>query len=351
MTTSPQSTITHLGQRPDELPPDSIVFGRTAYMQALRDRIERAAASDMPILLEGESGTGKDILARILHRQSPWKSGVFVKARCSSIPDGLDQLLESSSDMIAAAPEVGAKTLPTACYGTLFLDEISESSPALQTRLLRFLQGGQFCRINLKHCKLNLRLVCATNSGLEEAVDQGRFRRDLLYRINVLPMRVPPLRERMADVPELVNYFLDLLTSGPCDVKRPSKRMLQLLSTYTWPGNIRELENLMKRYLVFGCEEAVCEELLARAPKEATQALSEPGSVRLKDITRKAVRELERDAILKVLQANQWNRKRAACVLNISYRALLYKLKDTGMAADPSASRQAEGRAANTAAV
>ena len=346
-----QSTTAPVHKQISQLPVDSIIFGRTAQMQALRTRMERAAALDMPVLLEGESGTGKDIIARILHRQSPWADGVFVKARCSSIPDSFDTLLESSSDVITAEPRLAQQQqrVENSCYGTLFLDEISESSATLQTKLLRLLQEGQLCRVNLKRCRLNLRLVCATNRALEEAAERGTFRRDLLYRINVITMRVPPLRERMVDVPDLANYFIDLLSSlYKSQVQRPSRRLLQSLLSYSWPGNIRELENLMKRYVLFNCEEWVCEELVNGARETITQQLSQPGAVSLKEITRKAIRELERDAILKVLQANQWNRKRAACVLSISYRALLYKLKETGMAPAPTSDGLATRRAAST---
>ena len=315
--------------------------------------MERAAALDMPVLLDGESGTGKDIIARILHRQSPWAAGVFVKARCSSIPESFDALLESSSDVITAEAETTRQHRESSCYGTLFLDEISESSAALQTKLLRLLQEGQLCRINLRRCRLNLRLVCATNRALEEAAERGTFRRDLLYRINVVTMRVPPLRERIADVPELASYFVDLLSSiYQCQVQRPSRRLLQSLLSYSWPGNIRELENLMKRYVLFNCEEWVCEELAGGQREMIAQELSQPGALSLKEITRKAIRDLERDAIFKVLQANQWNRKRAACVLNISYRALLYKLKETGMAPAPTSGHGlASRRAASTASM
>lgn len=349
MNYSPQSIAAHTHHQQNPLPPDSVIFGRTAQMQALRNRMERAAALDMPILLEGESGTGKDIIARILHRQCPWSSGVFVKASCSSIPESFDALLESCADVIAGEDQPIAR-VENSCHGTLFLDEISETSVGLQTKLLRLLQGGQLCRINLKNCKLKLRLICATSCGLEDAAERGTFRRDLLYRINVVTMRVPPLRDRIADVPELVDYFVDQLSRVyNCQPQPPSRRLLQSLQSYSWPGNIRELENLIKRYVLFNCEAWVCEEILSHAPNTDVQELSEPGAVSLKEITKRAVRQLERDAILRVLQANQWNRKRAASVLNISYRALLYKLKDTGVGgASTSANRQVTRRAAST---
>lgn len=349
MTSSFPTNTGQLRYGQNDLPPEPIVFGRSERMQALRSRLERVAGVDMPVLIEGESGTGKDIVARILHQRSPWTSGVFVKVRCSCIPDSFDDLLESSDSVVVGGRQA-ADQVQLGSYGTLFLDEISETNAALQTKLLRLLQEGQFCSINLKRCKLNLRLICATNCGLEDAAERGSFRRDLLYRINVLTMRVPPLRERTVDIPDLVNYFLDLFNSGyNCNAKRLSPRMLQSLLSYSWPGNIRELENLMKRYVLFGCEEAVCNELVGGARRQTMPDLSAPGTVSfsLKQLTKNAVREVEREAILRVLQANHWNRKRAAGVLNISYRALLYKLKDAGMTSESASKKSPGGKARN----
>ena len=310
----------------NQVPPDSVVFGRTEQMQAMRNRFEKVLSLDMPVLIEGESGTGKDVIARMLHQGSPWMSGVFVKVRCSCIPDSLDELFEPRA-------EIASSQSQTNCYGTLFLDEISETNAALQTKLLRLLQEGQFCRINLKHCKLNVRLVCATSCDLDQIAAHGSFRRDLLYRINVLTLRIPPLRDRIVDIPDLVNYFLDLFGKAyACRVKRLSRTMLQSLRSYSWPGNIRELENLMKRYVLFGCDEAICNELVSTNGNHSVAEVSERNPVSLKELTKKAVRELERETILKVLHANHWNRKRAASELNISYRALLYKLKSAGLA-------------------
>ena len=325
-----QNTFTEFPHTANQLPPESIVFGRTQSMQSLRNRIDKVAASNMPVLVEGESGAGKDLVARMLHERSPWASGLFVKVRCSCIPDSFDDLFESSAEVIT---RTSPNQVKPDCYGTLFLDEISETSAALQVKLLRLLQEGHFCAVNLRRCKLTLRLICATNCGLEDAAERGSFRRDLLYRINVLTLLVPPLRERVIDIPDLVDYFLGLFDgSHNCRTKHPSREMLQSLISYSWPGNIRELENLMKRYVLFDGEEAVSRELVERSHKQNAKELSAPGALSLKELTKNAVREVERDAILKVLQANHWNRRRAAGVLKISYRALLYKLKDAGMA-------------------
>jgi two-component system response regulator AtoC len=323
----------------DTLPPESVFFGRTEHMQALRSRFERVAALNVPVLVEGESGTGKDVIARMLHQRSPWASGIFVKVRCSCIPDSFDDLLDPSNGIVAFDGDAARDQAQLTCYGTLFLDEISETSSVLQTRMLRLLQDSQFCRVTVKRCKLNLRVICATSCGLEDAAERGSFRRDLLYRINVLTLRVPPLRERIIDIPDLTNYFLDQFNSTyRCEVKTPSKRMLRSLLSYSWPGNIRELENSTKRYVLFGCEEALGNVIPSRESKQVAPEISAAGTIPLKELTKNAVRELEREAILRVLQANHWNRKRAARALSISYRALLYKLKDAGMASGPSPS-------------
>ncbi|PYY19654.1 MAG: sigma-54-dependent Fis family transcriptional regulator [Acidobacteria bacterium] len=358
MTLAPQTITTEFRRELNQLPAEAIVFGHSEYMRAVRNRIERVAALEMPVLIEGESGTGKDIIAKMLHERAPWMSGLFVKVRCSSIPDTFEDLVEYSDGAVNGLSQSTPEGSPCNCYGTLFLDEISEATATLQLKLLRLLQEGQFCSINLKRFKLNFRVICATNCGLEHAAAQGNFRRDLLYRINAITIRVPSLRERIVDVPDLVDHFLNLFSSAyNCESKRLSPRMLQSLLRYSWPGNIRELENLIRRYVLFGCEETVCDELLGRAAtkrnaQKNAQELSAPGAVSLKELTRKAAREVEREAILKVLEANQWNRKRAACVLNISYRALLYKLKDTGMVPAPSSSNRMEARrGVNTAAI
>ena len=344
-----QATSTELTHAHIQLPPESIVFGRTEHMLALRNRIEKVVALDMPVLVEGENGTGKDVIAQMLHQRSPWTSGVFVKIRCSCIPDSLDDLF--ASEAAASESQAAAGRPQSSCYGTLFLDEISETTAALQAKLLRLLQEGPLCSINLKRCKLNLRLICATSCGLEEAAARGNFRRDLLYRINVLTLRVAPLRDRIADIPDLANYFLELFNSVyGCQAKCLSRNMLQSLLSYSWPGNIRELENFMKRYVLFGWE-TVCNERVDGKNKKLEPEAPEPNTVSLKEITRKAVRELEREEILKVLHANHWNRKRAASALNISYRALLYKLKDAGIPSAPPASNRTAKRLADRPAV
>ncbi len=217
--------------------------------------------------------------------------------------------------------------------GTLFLDEISELDLALQSKLLQLLQDGQFCRIGAQEDKkVEVRVVCATNRILENEIENGTFRQDLFYRINVVNLALPPLRERRGDIEDLVNYFLEYYNRKyNCRAKLLSTELLTVLQKYHWPGNIRELENLIKRYVILGSEEVISSDLVTRQQDYFNPEINLDGPISLKKLTRQATRELERKVILKVLQANHWNRKQAARALSISYRALLYKIRDAGL--------------------
>jgi len=217
--------------------------------------------------------------------------------------------------------------------GTLFLDEISELDMPLQSKLLQLLQDGQFCRIGAQEDKkVEVRVVCATNRKLEQEIENGTFRSDLFYRINVVNLHLPPLRDRAADIPDLVAYFLEYHNRKyNCRAKALSGEMMTTLRKYHWPGNIRELENLVKRYVILGSEDVISADLAPRPTDFFNTDISLDGPISLKKLTRQAVRELERKVILKVLQNHHWNRKQAAKTLNISYRALLYKIRDAGL--------------------
>jgi two-component system response regulator AtoC len=240
--------------------------------------------------------------------------------------------------------------------GTLFLDEISELDSALQSKLLQLLQDGQFCRIGAQEDKkVEVRVVCATNRQLEQEIATGSFRQDLFYRINVVNLHMPPLRERAADIPALVEYFLDYYNRKyNCRTRELSDELKAMLQKYHWPGNIRELENLIKRYVILGTEEAIASDLVSQQRDVFNPEISFDGPISLKKLTRQAVRELERKVILKVLQANHWNRKQSARALSISYRALLYKIRDTGLPSNrgaklPTPANGVNGNAAATA--
>ncbi len=322
---------------PNSVPPDGVLFGSTRSMQAVRDRVHKIANSNLPVLIQGESGTGKDIIARIIHQLSAWSTGPWVKVNCPAIPGTLleSELFGYEKGAFTGAYANKPGRVEMANRGTLFLDEISELDYGLQSKLLQVLQDGQFCRIGATEDKrVEVRMVCATNRNLEHEVEVGRFRQDLYYRINVVNIQMPALRDRAADIPVLVQYFLDLYNDKYNSRARPlSSQLLAQLQRYHWPGNIRELENLIRRYAILGNEEAITSELVPRKQELFDDDIPLDGPISLKKVTRQAVMELERKIILKVLQANHWNRKRAARALNISYRALLYKIRDVGLPA------------------
>src|SRR5438477_133057 len=332
MTTNPASSLV---QSIGEIPPESIVFGRSDAMQALRARMDKVAAANVPDLIQGESGTGKDIIARMIHSLSPWKSGPFVKVNCPAIPGTLleSELFGYEKGAFTGAYGMKPGRVEMAHHGTLFLDEISELDMSLQSKLLQLLQDGQFCRIGAQEDKkVEVRVVCATNRKLEQEIENGTFRSDLFYRINVVNLHLPPLRERASDIPQLADYFLEYHNRKyNCRAKPLSAEMMTTLRKYHWPGNIRELENLIKRYVILGNEEVISADLAPRNNDFFNTEIPVDGQISLKKLTRQAVRELERKVILKVLQNCHWNRKQAARALSISYRALLYKIRDAGL--------------------
>ncbi len=341
-TTSVSTLVQSLG----EFPPEAIVFGGSEVMQALRDRMDKVASANVPVLIQGESGTGKDIIARMIHGLSPWKTGPFVKVNCPAIPGTLLESELSGYEKGAFTGAYGSKPgrVELAHRGTLFLDEISELDLALQSKLLQLLQDGQFCRIGAQEDKkVEVRVVCATNRRLEEEIESGTFRQDLFYRINVVNLRMPPLRDRRGDIDGLVEYFLDYYNRKyNCRARALSADLMSALQKYHWPGNIRELENLVKRYVILGNEDVISSDLVAREHEYFNPDLNLDGPISLKKLTRQATRELERKVILKVLQANHWNRKEAARALSISYRALLYKIRDAGLPPNRSPRRRPE---------
>jgi len=317
--------------RSNDLVPESKVFGKSEAMQALRTRLYKVASANVPVLIQGESGTGKSIIARTVHNLSPWKSGPFVNVNCSAIRGTLleSELFGYEKGVLTGAYGAQPGRIEAAHRGTLFLDEISELDLALQSKLARLLQDGQFCRIDAQGTKVEFRIVCATNRQLQVEVEDGTFRRDLFYRINVVNLRLPPLRERRCDIEGLVQYFLEYHNRKyNCRAGSLSGKLLIVLEKYHWPGNIRELENLIKRYVILGSEDLISNDLVVRGRQEYFDPeINLDGPISLKKLTR----ELERKVILKVLQAHHWNRKQAARALCISYRGLLYKIHDAGL--------------------
>jgi two-component system response regulator AtoC len=340
ITTAVNPLIQPLG----EMPPDAIVFGRTEAMQAVRDRLSKLAGANVPVLIQGESGTGKDIIARMIHANSPWRTGPWVKVNCPAIPGTLleSELFGYEKGAFTGAYGTKPGRVEMAHRGTLFLDEISELDLGLQSKLLQLLQDGQFCRIGAQEDKkVEVRVVCATNRKLEQEIENGAFRADLFYRINVVNLHMPALRERASDIPDLVDYFLAYYNRKYNSRAVPiSDELMASLRKYHWPGNVRELENLIKRYVILGDEEVISSDLSPRETDFFNTEIPVDGQISLKKLTRQAVRELERKVILKVLQAHHWNRKQSARALSISYRALLYKIRDAGLPSNRSVRRR-----------
>ncbi len=348
-------SVSALAQAIGEVPPENIIFGHSEIMQAVRSRLAKVAAANVPVLIHGESGTGKDIIAKLIHVLSPWKTGPFVKVNCPAIPGTLLESELFGYEKGAFTGAYGSKPgrVEMAHRGTLFLDEISELDLSLQSKLLQLLQDGQFCRIGAQEDKkVEVRIVCATNRNLESEIENGTFRQDLYYRINVVNLRMPALRERRGDIEDLSSYFLEYYNRKyNCRARPLSGEVMAVLQKYHWPGNIRELENLIKRYVILGHEEVITNDLVEREPDFFNPEISFDGPISLKKLTRQAVRELERKVILKVLQQHHWNRKQAARTLSISYRALLYKIRDAGLPSNRALRlRQAESSNVNTGA-
>jgi DNA-binding NtrC family response regulator len=336
----------------------STLFGTSPRMEEIKNTIEQVAETSATVLIRGESGTGKEVVARMIYGQSLRRDKPFVKVNCAAIPH---ELLESELFGYEPGAFTGANRqklgkFDQANYGTLFLDEISEMHPALQAKLLHVLQDGQFSRLGGKRdIAVDVRVLAATNKFLEQAVAQGAFREDLFYRLNVVTVHIPPLRERGEEIPLFLEFFLRKYSEFYGKQPPPfSEYALTRMMVYPWPGNIRELENLVKRYVIVGNESQIIREISTHKPimhsEAATQvAENQPVAVQspagsslsprrsssdaevdrpsLLEIGRRAAMQAEREAIERVLYETRWNRRQAAKILKISYKALLNKLK------------------------
>ena len=314
-----------------------LALWQSPQMREVREIIRQAARADVTVLICGETGTGKDLVARAIHEFGVRKAGPFVKVNCAAVPRELleSELFGHERGAFTGAHQLKLGKFESADHGTIFLDEIGDLHPALQGKLLHVLQDGQFSRVGGRSTiKVDVRVLAATNQNLEQAVATGRFRDDLYYRLNVLQIVVPALRERPQEIPLLAQYFVDRYTTlFQHDGFTLRTEMLERLMLYRYPGNVRELENIIKRMIVLG------DSLLARSPwpgelansKNDAKPLPVKAQISLKAISRKAALAAEREAILDALEQTRWNRMRAAKLLEISYRALLYKIKDAGL--------------------
>jgi two-component system response regulator AtoC len=331
-------------REPEEVPePSPTLSSAMERVWALADRI---ADTDVPVLLVGESGVGKDVVARRIHATSRRAARAFVKINCAALPAELleSELFGHEKGAFTGAHAEKPGKFELAHEGTIFLDEIGEMDPRLQAKLLQVLQDEEFYRVGGKRSvRVDARVLVATNRNLDAAIRQGTFREDLFYRLNVVTIRVPPLRERKEEIGPLVDHFVkkyrDRYGGG---LERVPPEVMERFHAYDWPGNVRELENLVRRLVVLRDPAMVLGEVVPVPPhppngaantaandvRPGTLHASLPEDAPLKDVARRAARIAEREAILRALVRTGWNKRKAAKRLQISYKALLYKIKD-----------------------
>ena len=314
-----------------DLPPMNVIFGQSSMMALARQKLDRTAETTVPVLLQGESGTGKDILARLLHARSKRSKSAWVKVTCPAIPHSLieSELFGYEKGAFTGAYVTKRGRVELAHLGTLFLDEVGSLDMSAQAKLLQVLQDGSFMRVGAQESRrVDTRLICAANGNLRQQTADGSFRLDFFFRINAVTIDLPPLRQRAADLPVLIDYFLDLHSKAyHLNPKPLSREIIRLMQRYNWPGNIRQLENMICSYILIGSEEALVADLVPSTPPRLIPEIDLANPISLREITRTATRELEREIMLKVLQANGWSRMKTAKWLNISYRSLLRGLE------------------------
>jgi len=310
----------------------SRIMGKGRKMQELFDFLAQVAPSEATVLILGESGTGKELVANAIHHNSPRTQQPFVKVACAALPETLleSELFGHEKGAFTGAIARREGRFQAAHRGTVFLDEVGEMSPTIQTKLLRVLQEREFEPLgSSRTVKVDVRLIAATNKDLSKEIKEGRFREDLFYRLNVIPIHLPPLRDRKEDIPILANHFLSLYSEkNKKDIKEISPKALDLLIRYDWPGNIRELENCLERAVIVARGELIAPVDLPPsiqnlpAGKEDAEILF-PAGINLQ--------EAEKALILKTLEDAGGNRSRAAEILGINRRTLQMKLKEYGM--------------------
>ena len=325
----------------EELCDDVFFVAASPAMRKIRSQAALVANVDIPVLLLGESGTGKEVLARLIHKLSPRAHRTFLKVNCAAVPaDLLESELfgyEAGAFTGATHPKPGKFELCN--KGTILLDEIGEMPPLLQAKLLHVLQDQQFSRLGSRSVvKVDVRILAATNIDIPEALATKRLREDLYYRLNAFTLQLPPLRERKEEVPILLKHFMSRMSERYARPPLPlSPTMLQACQDYAWPGNLRELNNFIKRFLILGDEKLAIAELQPKVDSNGARFDSAPGKTNeamggLKSLARSAKDEAEAEAITKALDETNWNRKQAAALLKISYKALLYKIRQYGIA-------------------
>jgi DNA-binding NtrC family response regulator len=316
------------------------IVGRSSGIKRVLALVNKAARTLSPVLVQGESGTGKELVARALHANSPRAAAPLTIVDCGALQDTLleSELFGHERGAFTGAHGLKHGLFETANQGTLFLDEIGEMSPATQVKVLRALQSGEFRRIGSnRHIKADIRVIAATNKDLRQEVEKARFREDLYYRIAVIEIPMPPLRERTEDIPALVEHFLRINAYGGRERLQVTPEAMVCLTRYPWPGNIRELRNTIERLSVLADSQVLTVDTLPPAIAKSGQEPSEPGFARPADgpqgdgASDLTLDEVERHHILRTLERHRWNKKRVAGILGIDTKTLYNKLRRYGV--------------------
>jgi transcriptional regulator with PAS, ATPase and Fis domain len=337
-----QTTIPWIRYDQSETNNGEFVFSSEKMIQ-IETIINQIANTDVTVFIQGESGVGKEVVARSIHKKSSRREKPFIKVNCAALPSELleSELFGYEKGAFTGAYRQKPGKFELANGGTIFLDEIAEIKPSLQAKLLQVLQDNEFSRLGgKKDIKVDVRILSATNRNIQEAIKNGGFREDFYYRLNIVNITIPPLRERKEEVPVLIEYFLKKF-GAKFNINKKIKlsdNALNTLLQYNWPGNIRELENMIQRFLVLGNEGAMIGDLPMSIPPPTAQVTKRPSSFKiwpsLKEVNRRAVQKVESETIKKVLEQTCWNRKKAALLLNINYKTLLYKMKEVQINGD-----------------
>ena len=343
----------------DHLTEDLSFLASSPQMVRIRQQILQIAPVDVPVFICGESGVGKEVVARMIHMRSTRRNQPFVKVNCAALPGELleSELFGYEQGAFTGAVRSKPGKFELANKGTIFLDEIAEMSPHLQAKLLHVLQDHQYSRLGGRHLvEVDVRVLAATNMEVQEAMKTGRLREDLYYRLNVLSINVPPLRERTTEIPLLFRHFLNKYSEKfQKETPNPSQHLIEAAIRYAWPGNLRELENFVKRYVILEDDEGSFRELVEMAAaRQRTSPREEPVPAReqgLKALVRGLKDEAETEAIADALEKTHWCRKDAAKMLGISYKALLYKIRQFNLDAGRGSRSQAAAAAAPLAPV
>jgi DNA-binding NtrC family response regulator len=323
----------------EELADDVFFIAASPAMRKIRSQAALVANVDIPVLLLGESGTGKEVLGRLIHKLSPRAHRTFLKVNCAAVPADLleSELFGYEPGAFTGATHAKPGKFELCNRGTILLDEIGEMPPLLQAKLLHVLQDQQFSRLGSRSViKVDVRILAATNINIPEALATKRLREDLYYRLNAFTLSLPPLRDRKEEIPILLKHSMTRMAERYARPPLPlSPALLQACQDHSWPGNLRELNNFLKRYLILGDESLAVSELLPKndgngGTQGDSGVKSDAGG--LKSLARTAKDEAEAQAITRALEQTNWNRKQAAVILQISYKALLYKIRQYGIA-------------------